>query len=209
MTKAAKGRPKRRRRDRRAELHAAAIKVFQEKGYAHATIQDLAEEVGVLKGSVYHYISSKEDLLKTILDDAYTARTELIAQTDGIEDPAEHLRQIIELYVVWHIEHVEEARIVRRESRHLTGRLKATTKRRTASFGQFLLGLIEEAQAATGKAGLPEPPHVLRHILGAVESIPEWHRPSGSDRPADIATIYAHLSLNALAPSPAGTRAAS
>ena len=55
------------RRNREHEVVEAAVKVFYEKGYAASTIQDVADVVGVLKGSLYHYISSKEDLLFRIL----------------------------------------------------------------------------------------------------------------------------------------------
>jgi AcrR family transcriptional regulator len=41
----------------------AAAKVFQEKGFAAASLEDIAVEVGMRKGSLYHYINSKEDLL--------------------------------------------------------------------------------------------------------------------------------------------------
>ena len=51
-------------------LDAAAV-VFYEKGYAAASIQDVADAVGILKGSLYYYIDSKEDLLFEILRDAH------------------------------------------------------------------------------------------------------------------------------------------
>ena len=48
----------------------AAVRVFHKKGYASASIQDVADEVGVLKGSLYHYIDSKEDLLARIFEES-------------------------------------------------------------------------------------------------------------------------------------------
>lgn len=45
------------------EIIAAAAKLFQEKGYHATTIQDVADEVGMLKGSLYYHIKSKEELL--------------------------------------------------------------------------------------------------------------------------------------------------
>src|SRR4030095_6756503 len=42
---------------------AAAASVFRTKGYHAATVQDIADEVGILKGSLYHHVKSKEDLL--------------------------------------------------------------------------------------------------------------------------------------------------
>lgn len=48
---------------RRDEVLAAAARIFAEKGFAGTTIQNLADAVGVLKGSLYHYFSSKDGLL--------------------------------------------------------------------------------------------------------------------------------------------------
>src|SRR5258706_4500034 len=48
---------------RRQEIIDAAAIVIDRKGYDGATIQEVADAVGILKGSLYHYIKSKEDLL--------------------------------------------------------------------------------------------------------------------------------------------------
>ncbi len=49
----------RKRRDQ--EVIDAAAKVFYERGFADASVQDVADELGILKGSLYHYIETKED----------------------------------------------------------------------------------------------------------------------------------------------------
>ena len=57
-------------RGRRAEVFDAAAQIFYEKGYEAASIQDIADQLGLLKGSLYYYISSKEDVLYEIIDTA-------------------------------------------------------------------------------------------------------------------------------------------
>jgi len=42
------------------DIIAAAAKVFQTKGYHAATVQDIADAVGILKGSLYHHVKSKK-----------------------------------------------------------------------------------------------------------------------------------------------------
>ena len=49
------------------EIIAAAARVFQRKGYHAATVQDIADAVGILKGSLYHHFKSKDDLLYLIV----------------------------------------------------------------------------------------------------------------------------------------------
>ena len=66
-----------------AEIVAAAAKVFQRKGYHAATVQDIADAVGILKGSLYHHLKSKEDLLylvvKEPMAEMYAAMAEIAA----------------------------------------------------------------------------------------------------------------------------------
>src|SRR5690242_21930048 len=54
-------------RRRQQEIVEAAARVFHEKGYESTSIQDIADAVGILKGSLYYYITSKEDLLFEII----------------------------------------------------------------------------------------------------------------------------------------------
>ena len=81
--------------DRREQLLRAAVRVFAERGYHQARVGDIAEEAGVAHGLLYHYFSSKEDVLRTIFRDSWSR---LIAALHGIEEaggPApEQLRRI-------------------------------------------------------------------------------------------------------------------
>ena len=48
---------------KRAALLSAAAKVFREKGYRGATLNDIAAELGTERGSLYYYVSGKDDLV--------------------------------------------------------------------------------------------------------------------------------------------------
>jgi len=53
---------------REGEILTAAARIFREKGYHGTSVQDIAEAVGLLKGSLYHYIRSKEQLLARLFE---------------------------------------------------------------------------------------------------------------------------------------------
>src|ERR1700687_405761 len=57
--------------DRYDDIVRAAAEIFYRKGYDATTMQDIAEVVGMLKGSLYYYISAKEDLLYEIIDEVH------------------------------------------------------------------------------------------------------------------------------------------
>src|SRR5215831_10201376 len=68
------------------DIVSAAAKVFRTKGYHAATVRDIADEVGLLKGSLYHHFDSKEELLYLVVKEPiaqmYRPMAE-IAASDG------------------------------------------------------------------------------------------------------------------------------
>src|SRR5205823_14469724 len=57
-------------RERGEQVYAAALRLFREKGYHATSMQDIAAAVGLYKGSLYHYIGGKEDLLVQVFERA-------------------------------------------------------------------------------------------------------------------------------------------
>src|SRR3979409_285251 len=111
------GKPK--KRNREAEVIDSAVEVFFDKGYSAASIQDVADRVGVLKGSLYYYIDSKEDLLSRIVDDVHRESTEILEAVQALDVPAiEAVRIYIEKHVGWYLSNVKEVSVFFREWRH-------------------------------------------------------------------------------------------
>ncbi len=69
----ATARSRRAQTSRRAEIVAVAKRGFAAKGYEATTTEDIAGEVGLLKGSLYHHIDSKQELLSTIVEEFLAA----------------------------------------------------------------------------------------------------------------------------------------
>src|SRR5207237_354883 len=76
---------------RKSELTRQAARLFAEKGYHGTSIGDLAEALGVQKGSLYHHIKGKEDLLWEVASAGARAFHEGL---DGIPDEARPLEKI-------------------------------------------------------------------------------------------------------------------
>ena len=56
--------------ERSEEVYVAALRLFREKGYHATSMQDIAGAVGLYKGSLYHYIGGKEELLVQVFERA-------------------------------------------------------------------------------------------------------------------------------------------
>lgn len=86
---------RRRSESRRDELLAAAVRVFAEKGYHACRVSDIAREAGASHGLVYHYFSSKDEVLETIFRENWGVVATAIAQIAEADDSAaEKLRRI-------------------------------------------------------------------------------------------------------------------
>jgi len=78
------------RRDKRALILDAAIKVFARKGYHGCRVSDIAREADIAYGLVYHYFTNKEEILRTIFDERWSGFLELVdeiaARDTSVED---------------------------------------------------------------------------------------------------------------------------
>src|SRR5947208_3090969 len=76
--------------DKRRLMLEAAVRVFARKGYHTCRVGDIAEEAGIAHGLLYHYFSSKEEVLETIFRGTWS---ELLAAIEAVEESGEPARE--------------------------------------------------------------------------------------------------------------------
>jgi AcrR family transcriptional regulator len=106
---------------RRTELTRAAARLFAEKGYHGTSIGDLAEALGVQKGSVYAHIESKADLLWEVAREGAAA---FHAALDSVPDEGpvvERIRAALRAHLRVVAEQIDVATVFVREWRYLHG----------------------------------------------------------------------------------------
>jgi AcrR family transcriptional regulator len=83
---------------KRRLLLDAAVRVFARKGYHAARVGDIAEEAGVAYGLLYHYFSSKEEVLRSVFRETWQALIATIESVQqGDDPPREQLRKVAEI----------------------------------------------------------------------------------------------------------------
>lgn len=173
--------------------------VFFEKGYRAASVQDVADKVGVLKGSLYYYIKSKEDLLWWIIEDVHAQSTEILGQAQELDATAvERIRVYIERHVEWYLSNVKEVSVFFREWRQLTGPRLTTAKRRRRGYEQIIRDLLAAAQELGEISADIDLHYAPLYVLAAVNAVPDWYRASSGDAPAHIAETYAAMTIGLL-----------
>lgn len=61
--------------ERHLQILQAAVKTLATKGFWGMSLQDIADEIGITEAALYHYISSKDDLLNMVLSECYDTLT--------------------------------------------------------------------------------------------------------------------------------------
>ena len=183
-----------RRRNRASEVLDAAIRVFAEKGYSSASLQNIADEVGLLKGSLYHYIESKDDVLFEILEGSHKQALEIMRETDALNlEPVERLRHYVRSLTTWYLSHRERASIYFTEWRYLTGEHRDAVQAQRREFLSYFRQILGEAQRRNLTRADLNVNIASLYVLSAVNTVPLWFRPSGPITSSDIADEVAEL----------------
>jgi len=183
-----------RRKKRRDEIYDVAIAVFNRKGYATASVQEIADEIGVLKGSLYYYIDSKEDLLQGIFAQTDREFLELIDEALALEVPElERLRRFARAWCLWYLENIERARIYVNDWTHLTGERLDQVAEMRKEYGRRVQDIINRAIAEQGLELTVDPDFARLYVFSAVNGLPMWYRREGAASAEKIADAYSTL----------------
>src|SRR5580693_1625842 len=66
-------------RDTRSRLRELALELFAEQGYEKTSLREIAERLGVTKAALYYYFKSKEDIVRSLVEDYVAELDDLIA----------------------------------------------------------------------------------------------------------------------------------
>jgi len=185
---------------RRDEILAVAAKVFASRGIAASTVRDIADEAGILSGSLYHHFASKDQMVvEVLLPVIEEQQARYIEASKQIDDPVELVRRFIHIGVdgvarsphtarIMHNESVQfqtnEPLLVVHETRQVTRRLWVSVLKRGARAGVFRKDL--DADVA------------VRAIFDTVYSSARWLPPRGRSSTTKIATQLSQLFLDGL-----------
>lgn len=187
-----------RRAEREDQLLETATRLFKEQGYHSTSMQDLADALGMQKGSLYYYIESKEELLQRLLEQATSF---LASQIDEIYasdlPPAEKLRWALENHAAMMMEHLDLVAVYLQEYRNLPPEhLKEALAVRN-HYEQVLMQIINDGISA----GDFRPTNVKMAVfgfLGMVNWTHQWFSPEGPFTSEEIATALSDLALHGL-----------
>ena len=183
---------------REDEIRAAAFRIFREKGYHGTSMQDIADEVGLLKGSLYHYIPSKEALLGRLFEGALEtplATLSEIAKRDATS--SERVREMVKTYALAVVSNLDAVGVFLREWRELPAKELAVVRERRRAMRRLFERVIEEG-IRTGEFARGDAKLATLAILGMCNWMYEWYRPRGRKGADAIAEELARRAVASL-----------
>jgi AcrR family transcriptional regulator len=191
-------------RHRRAEIVQVAAQLFNEKGYEHTSMQDIADAVGILKGSLYYYIESKEDLLYEITREVHQSAYVDVDRLRAVPGTAlSRIRALVTAHLIHNIGRLVKMAVFFHDFRALTAEHRAEILRERDRYESFLRELIIEGQAEGVICPDVDAKVISFGILGLVNWIYHWYDPRGDLRPAQLADAYADFIVAGLQCDPA------
>jgi AcrR family transcriptional regulator len=185
-------------RPREAELHAAATRLFRQRGFHATSMQDLGEALGMNRGSLYHYISAKDELLWAILTRALDRLEERVLPILATDAPAvDRLTDAIREHLRVAADHADELSLIQIEWRALDRARQAEMIRRRDAYEARWRETLE-AGIADGSLRSFDVRLAGIGILSACNWFTQWYRPGGASSVDEIADAFAELFLGGL-----------
>ena len=183
----------------RVAIINVAMHLFGKQGFSGTSMRDIANAVGLLPGSLYAHIQSKEALLLSIVADGigrFYAATQ--PYVDGTGDPVERLRDMIVAHVEVVADNPERSQVVFHQWRFLgEDNLPVAVERRRLYERSFEKVVAEGIKSGKFRADLNLRIVVLT-ILGALNWTPEWFSPEGRLSAREVGQLMANTLLQGI-----------
>lgn len=174
-------------------VHRAALDVFGRKGYAGASIRDIAKAARLSSATLYHYAPSKQHLLIAVVLEAMEplrgASREIHASG---ESPELRLQQLVNLHVRLHTGTSAVWEVVDEEWRRVDARARAPIVEVRDEIQTYWTSAVTEG-LESGVFACKDPKTATFAILSMCSAVYKWYRPGGELSVDDIARHYEQL----------------
>lgn len=189
---------------RRQDILRRAAEIFQRRGVANTSMEDIAKAVGIKREGVYYYFKSRDDiLLEVILPQSTSLHRNLERICDSRLDSVEKLHAAIQNHLDAFNPAYLEMSVALRESHFTTTDAKLSEIRQIwDSYGDLWTQLVTEGQNAGEFRSELDPKMVAFGLLGMCNWVSRWYDPDKSVSIQEIVETYFSLATIGLkAPS--------
>jgi AcrR family transcriptional regulator len=183
-----------------AHILEVAGRLFYERGYKATTIRALADEVGIKESSVYKHFKGKQAIFVRIcLDTMREFHTGALQCLEGVDDPAQRLRILIDWQVRFEAGHPYTASVADGQLEALNLRSRNELIELRDAYEDMIAGTLIAGREGCGWR--VEHPRIITLGIVSMTKIDPWYRKDGPLSAEQIGDIYFTFILHALTSS--------
>jgi TetR/AcrR family transcriptional regulator, cholesterol catabolism regulator len=177
----------------------AAARLFSERGYHGTSMQDLCNALGLLRGSLYAHIGSKQDLLFDVVDQGarrFLERGEAALHRDA--PSPQRLRDFLVGHVEVAIEQLDTGRVFLNEWRYLDDGLQKDIKVKRDAYEEMVREILRDGVDAGELRADLDISLAARLVLSCGNWIYSWYRLDGELSPSAVGETFADMIIGGL-----------
>lgn len=184
---------------RKRQILDAALDLFSTKGYAQASIRDIANRVGLNVATIYYYFSNKEEILYEIINKRTQGLINKLREIQqSLDDPIQALKEMIKCQVYYSLEHWEGAKLIVVESEHnLHGIYLEKCRNLQRELYQIYLQQIQKIKKRRKLRDI-DARVIVFSIFGMLNWLHRWYRKEGDLGPDTLASSLVELVLHGM-----------
>ena len=174
-----------------AEIFNVATKLFATKGYGSTSLQDIADALGLSRPALYHYVSSKEDILAKLVAEFTESKAHEHASvlSDAQLDATAKLRHMVTSTVRSMVQHPERFRLLDRYENELPDAVMTKQRAAKRAVRDAFISVIKEG-VATGQFRNVDPSTTAFGLIGMCTWVAWWFPTTGAgDADKTVSTI--------------------
>lgn len=181
----------------REKIRQAAARLFADRGFARASMRELARAADMSLAGLYHHFPGKNELLFEIQRDAYER---LLAPLKDIPDdihPAEKIAALIHNHLRFFITHITEMKVLSHEAEVLDDALGRRIRRQKRRYFDIYHGAVIALLAENRRRDL-NPRTVTMMLFGMINWIYNWYRPRSDGNAEELARQMTEVFLHGI-----------
>jgi AcrR family transcriptional regulator len=179
-------------------IKRAGVKRIYEHGFEAMKLRDLAADVGIQPGSLYNYITQKEEflftLIKEIMEELHAGLRAALADAGG---PLEALERFVDFHIRWHTARRREVFVGNMELRSLSQAHYREIVDLRQAYEDELHTVLEDGNRQRIWS-VPEPRITVFAIIAMLTGVCTWYRPRGRLSQEALVGHYRGLTLGAV-----------
>ena len=175
------------------KIYEVIARLFAYRGYHSTSMREIAHELGMNKSSLYHYFTSKEDILFKLMNDAMDdalATLEEICVTDI--SPEEKLNKVLGFYTQYYAGDQERLILLVNEMNSLSDESRSSLIEKQRHYVQLIQSILKKL-ADHGKMKQIDPAIATFAFFGMVHYTVKWYHKDGPVPLDELAQMFVEI----------------